>query len=118
METPETVVEVEADGGEQRPLLPPVEASGRKLVLEYTSGPLKGLFRIFGTAEGSNYPRFLEGPFVLAENETSPVMFASLIKVTPRAVYYREVVDRSGMSGRLDDFFPGIAPGSMDPNQI
>lgn len=64
----------------------------RRVVLEHTQGPHKGLTQILGNAEeltmgNRPLPEFLPAMSVLGRD----VEFASLIRVTPRMVIYREV---------------------------
>ena len=100
------------------PALPEVK-SHKKLVLEHTQGSLKGIFRIFGCSD-VGYPTELPPMHIGNDAEVgrNPIEFASLIAVRPRWVHYREVFDRSGVAGRLDDFHPkGPAP-SFSPAQV
>jgi hypothetical protein len=67
----------------------PVFASNQRVLLEHTTGPHAGLVQIIGHSaefEGKAPPAFTPVLITPAKRETT----ASLIRVTPRAVYYRE----------------------------
>ena len=91
----------------------------KRLVAEYTQGPMKGIFQIFGIEPaGKQPPSHFPGPFQIGHVDAQQIEFLSLIRVTPRAAYYREVFDRTQVMGRLDDFMPeGPAP-SFNPQQV
>jgi hypothetical protein len=70
--------------------------------------------QVFGL--GDVPPTHVSGPFQIGN---SPVVeFASLVRVTPRAAYYREVADKSSLTGRLGDYMPGKGVGDFDPKQV
>jgi hypothetical protein len=92
-----------------------VEFPEKRLVLEYVRDTeLKGLFQIIGRVQGQP-PPCIPGPFQITENII--VEFASLIRDTPRAAYYRETVDPA-LLGRLGTFMPADGQGHFDPQQI
>ena len=76
----------------------------KRLVLQHTQGPFKGLEQIVGIAE--DVPEFL-AQLVVFERL---VDFASLVKVAPRFVLYREVAPKP--RGRFGQVMEGF-----DPNQ-
>lgn len=87
----------------------------KRLVLEYVRDTgLRGIFQIIGRVQGQP-PDHIPGPFQITENVI--VEFASLIKVTSRAAYYRETVDPA-ILGRLGMFMPADGRGHFDPQQI
>lgn len=91
------------------------EVPEKRLVLEYVrDSEFKGLFQIIGRVQGEP-PDHIPGPFQVTEGMV--VEFASLIKVSPRAVYYREVYDKTQFAGRLGDYMPGGRVGNFDPQQ-
>lgn len=74
----------------------------KRVVLENTSGPRKGLFQICGSVSG------LSSKVVKALPEMATLgkdRHASLIKVTPRFALYREVFTPPA-SGKLGQFHP------------
>lgn len=94
--------------------LPSVAPQPKRLVLEHTSGPLKGIHQIFTLAEA--YPPHLNGPFSVDGEKI--VEFASLIKVNPGWVHYRETFSQSHLAGRLDDFMPEGPKPSFSKDQV
>ncbi|MGE3341454.1 MAG: hypothetical protein AB7J46_06195 [Candidatus Altimarinota bacterium] len=98
------------------PHFPEISAPEKRIVLHHVSGSMKDLMRIVGTVSGG-VPPFLEGPFKVADDD-HVIEFASLIRVTDRAVYYRETADQSNLKGKLGDFFPDAPePTSFHPEQ-
>ena len=85
----------------KKPLSPPVEAP-KRLVIEHTDGPLKGFFRICGLIMGQPRAALL-GPFSIGA-EAHVVQFASLIRVYPKWVHYREIINTP--TGKFNDFHP------------
>ena len=82
---------------------------------------MKGIFRIIMlTAEDGFYPPELHGPVQFSDDpEEPPVEFASLIKVQPRWVHYREVTDSALVTGRLGDYMPAPkGTSNFDPLQL
>ena len=61
----------------------------KRLVLEHTDGPLKGLFRIISVL-AQEPPSGIYGPLSIG-GESHIVEFASLIEVHPRWCHYREL---------------------------
>ena len=78
----------------------------KRVIFLETQGPRKGLHHILGadTFEGGKVPETATG-FVVRARE---IEFASLVKVTPRAVWYREAFPRpTGRFGQtMDSFHP------------
>ena len=73
----------------------------KRVVIEHTAGPMKGTFQVIGVlADGQEPPTFLGFQNV----EPGRGEGASLIKVTPRAAYYRELW--MNPTGRLGSFNP------------
>ncbi len=64
---------------------------------------MKGLFQIVGLSPDPVLPA-MPGPFQIGSDQAPLVRFASLVKVTPRAAYYREALDQT--KGKLGEFHP------------
>lgn len=73
----------------------------KRLVLEYTQGRMKGIHQILGVT--GEWPDRIQGPFQVSP-DAQVVEFASLIRVTTRTVFYREIM--SLPTGKLNDFHP------------
>lgn len=73
----------------------------KRLVLTYTSGRLKGISQIVGLAPDQPLEA-VPGPFAVENGQV--VDFASLIRITPRIVEYREVMPL--VKGKLGEFHP------------
>lgn len=87
----------------------------KRLVLEYVrDSAYKGINQVFSMAVTP--PTHVQGPFQVGDGPV--VEFASLIRVNHNAAYYREVVDKSALTGRLGDFMPGKNVGDFDPAQV
>ena len=78
----------------------------KRLVIEHTDGPLKGLFRIVGLTPEPP-PSGIHGPLSIG-GEEHIIEFASLIKVHPRWCHYRELFKPSleRFNEPLKDFHP------------
>lgn len=87
----------------------------RRLVLEYVNGDWAGVHQIFGLYAGTP-PGYIHGPFQVG-GESPVIEFASLVRVGHRFAHYREVFDRSTLTGRFDDYMPGNRVGGFDPRQ-
>lgn len=88
---------------------PPATHTRRKVVLERTQGASKGTFQILGQCDVLMIGRTTFPDFLLdIDTELPRVEFASLIKVTPSSVYYREAFPRpKGKFGQqMDSFHP------------
>jgi len=68
----------------------------KRVVFLHTQGSHAGLHQIIGTVEDTAYPPCLEGPFQVGSRQ---VAFASLIRITPHTVLYREVMKPTGRFG-------------------
>lgn len=97
------------------------EVATKRIVLEHTRGHLNGLYRIIGLAAYDDYPPHIQGPCQITCGDyvdDHVIEFASLIRVFPRWCHYREVVDKSRLTGRLGDYTPGGRVGDLDPAQV
>ena len=83
----------------------------KRIVLEYTQGPLAGMLQIGGLLE--EVSPFIQGPFSVGP-AGQVIKFASLVAVKQRYVHYREVMDRSTAVGKFGDGFPR----NFDPRQV
>ena len=82
--------EHESTGGGAGPESIQVSPPDKRMILEYTSdSPLKGMFQIMGLCPDPPPPA-LPGPFCVGSDEAPIVDFASFVRATSRAAYYRE----------------------------
>jgi len=81
---------------------PLVAPKDKRLVIEHTEGPLKGLFRICGIISDKPVTA-LQGPLSVGA-EAHIIQFASLIRVHPRWAHYRELIETP--TGKFSDFHP------------
>lgn len=82
-----------------------IPTTEKRVVVQYTSGPLKGIYRIVGrTTEVL--------PFLSAANGLD-IEFASLIKVCPRFVLYREPLNNSVLTGHFNEPLKDFNPAQV-----
>ena len=83
-----------------------IATTEKRVVLQYTSGPLKDIFRIVGrTTEVL--------PFLSHLNDRIDIEFASLIKVCPRWILYREPLNNSVLTGHFNEPLKGFDPAQV-----
>ena len=82
-----------------------IPTTEKRVVVQYTSGPLKGLHRIIGrTTEVL--------PFLSAANGLD-IEFASLIKVSSRCILYRELFNNSVLTGHFNEPLKDFNPAQV-----
>ena len=82
-----------------------IPTTEKRVVVQYTSGPLKDLYRIVGRATEVL-------PFLSAANGID-LEFASLIKVCPRLVLYREPLNNSVLTGHFNEPLKDFNPAQV-----
>ncbi len=78
-----------------------MDPAEKRIVLEYSQGRLNGIFQIVGVM--LEPPPFIQGPFQL-DPADQIVDWANLVKVTPRAAYYKEMITVEGEA--INEFYP------------
>lgn len=91
----------------------PLPETAKRVVIQHTCGPMKGLFRIFGTVIGNPAPA-LPGPSTIGD-DGHIIQGASLILVKPRYVLYREFADFTQIKGK---FGGGMPEKNFHPDQV
>lgn len=77
--------------------MPEISNRGRRVVLEHTNGPFKGLKQIMGHSDDFNGE---PAPVTTDEFEINPGKrkgIAGLVKSTPRYLLYREITKPEGL---------------------
>lgn len=80
--------------------MPEISNRGQRIVLEHTQGPHKGLMQIKGLVSDLGLPAGEAPPPLTDEFTIEPGTRqgqASLVRVSPRAFYYREITAPAGL---------------------